>query len=150
MSNEPRTTVLFRSTAFNTTERRPYFINDSCFGDDVARWLSARLRANGIETDPEPGQEDFGWYFRYRTEQGNYCFVLGYRPDEPEGDWIGTIERDCGLIASLFGGRSRGIAQRGLDVIHQALHAAPELTSISWHRRSDFDRGNEENGAPSP
>jgi hypothetical protein len=150
MSDELRTTVLFKSTAFNTTERRPYFINDCCFGDDVARWLIARLRANGVETDPEPGQEDFGWYFGYRTQEGKYCFVLGYRPDDPAGDWIGTIERDCGLIASLLGGRSRGISQRSLDVIHEALHGATELTAVSWHRRSDFERGDETKGAPNP
>ena len=150
MSDDLRTTVLFRSEAFNTSERKPYFINDGCFGDDVARWLIARLRANGVETDSEPGQEDFGWYFRYRVEQASYCFVLGYRPDEPIGDWIGTIERDCGLLASMFGGRTRHIAPQSLSVIHEALQGAPELTTVAWHRRSDFERGHEGNGAAHP
>ena len=140
----------FRSSTFNTSEVRDYFINDCCFGDDLAQWMIARLRLAGVETDDKPGQEDFGWYFRYRTPESRYCFVIGFRPEEPVGDWIGIVERDCGLLGSLFGGRSRGISQDALDVIHAALQGATELTAISWHRRADFDRIDETKGTPTP
>jgi hypothetical protein len=39
MGRRVRSLVTFKSTAFNVMERRPYFINDCCFGDDVAKWL---------------------------------------------------------------------------------------------------------------
>src|SRR5437764_5341273 len=52
------TEVRFRSTAFNCTEPRDYFINPCCFGDDVCRWLIRELRARGHRTADEPGQED--------------------------------------------------------------------------------------------
>src|SRR5436309_11843745 len=64
-----RTVVTFQSGVFNTTERRPYFINDACYGDDVARWIISELHLRGIPSDPEPGQEDFGWYVTYRPGQ---------------------------------------------------------------------------------
>ena len=86
MAHSLRTLVMFRSSAFNTSERKPYFINDDCFGDDVARWMISRLRSLAIETDDEPAQEDFGWYFGFCTPDGSYSFVLGYRPDDPVGD----------------------------------------------------------------
>src|SRR5437016_2303767 len=54
------TEAAFRSSAFNTSVVKPYFINECCFGDDLAEWMIARLRANGIQTDDKPGQEDFG------------------------------------------------------------------------------------------
>src|SRR5262245_10551085 len=55
-----RTVVTFESGAFNTTHPRAYFINQCCYGDDVARWLISELDARGCEVDHEPEQEDFG------------------------------------------------------------------------------------------
>jgi hypothetical protein len=60
-----RTLVTFKSSAFNTSEPKPYFINPGCYGDDVAKWLTRELRGRGFKTDEEPGQEDFGWYFNF-------------------------------------------------------------------------------------
>jgi len=37
-----RRNVIFQSTAFNTSQPKDYFINDCCYGDDVARWLMER------------------------------------------------------------------------------------------------------------
>ena len=149
MSAGVRTLVIFRSASFNTTERKPYFINDCCFGDDVARWIAARLRSLGFETYNEPGQEDFGWCIGFRTSDGPHMLVLGYRPEEPVGDWIGKVERDCGFFAAIFGGRDRKISVSAVQAVHCALSGRAEITAITWHDRADFDKGNE-NGAASP
>lgn len=61
---DKKTEVYFLSSAFNCTQPKDYFINDCCFGDDVARWLIQQLRTQGVQT-AEPGQEDFGWYFTF-------------------------------------------------------------------------------------
>ena len=45
MAEPVRTVVTFRSSAFNTTESKDYFINECCFGDDAARWIIERLTA---------------------------------------------------------------------------------------------------------
>jgi hypothetical protein len=145
-----RAVVTFKSSAFNTTERKPYFLNDCCFGDDVARWLIARLRGAGVETDREPNQEDFGWYFGFRTVDGSFTVVLSFRPDGDTGDWIATIERDCGLVASVFGGRSRGIALSAVTSMDVVMQKAPELERVRWHKLTDFRRGNESDGTPDP
>src|SRR6266481_2083725 len=60
-----KTEVYFHSTIFNCTEPKDYFINECCFGDDVARWLIKQLKAQGLQTADEPCQEDFGWYFTF-------------------------------------------------------------------------------------
>jgi hypothetical protein len=80
METLDRTVATFQSTSFNTAEQREYFINPCCFGDDLARWLIDRLRSTGIDTDAEPGQEDFGWYFNFKLGENVYCVVLGFRP----------------------------------------------------------------------
>ena len=148
-----RTLVTFQSKSFNTTDEKEYFINPCCFGDDVCKWLIERLRANGIKTDDEPGQEDFGWYFNFTVPEGEHCCVVGYRPgdtDDEAGDWIAWIEKSQGFLGSIFGGRNRGIAPSAPNAIHGVLTSAPEISSVKWHERKEFDKGQEEFGTSNP
>lgn len=146
-----RTIVTFRSAAFNTSERRTYFINDGCYGDDLARWLMAELAARGTATDAEPGQEDFGWYFTYQAGTAAHQFIVGYRPEpDPHGLWIGWIERGAGLVGSILGARRRAIAADALATIHVALSESDRVSDVRWHRRAEFERGNENNGTIHP
>jgi hypothetical protein len=147
-----RTLVTFKSAAFNTTEPREYFINPGCFGDDLARWLIRELRARGAQAEEEPGQEDFGWYLNFTVNGRPYCLVLAYRPGDgaDEGDWVGWLERDCGLIAAMFGGRRRGILPEAAEVIHAVLSSSPEIREIRWHTQEDSNIGHEERGSSDP
>ncbi|HTV42909.1 MAG TPA: hypothetical protein VMF08_20255 [Candidatus Sulfotelmatobacter sp.] len=152
MNSEMRTTVTFENPVFNTTERRDYFINEGCFGDDVARALMEQLRSRGYQTDTEPGQEDFGWYFGFRAGDADYQFVIGHRPADGNDPavWIGWLERKAGLLGTIFGARNRGIQPAALNAIHFAISALPQVSNIRWHRKEDFDAGKEELGQPSP
>jgi hypothetical protein len=147
-----RTLVTFFSSAFNTTESKPYFINPECFGDDVARWMIARLRAAGVSTDDEPGQEDFGWYFNFAVDEEPHTCVIGLREveGETERDWIVWVERGRGFLGSIFGGRKRGIAPAALTAVHSVLSAAPEIRGIRWHEPSDFEAGREDAASSEP
>lgn len=146
-----RTVATFESDRFNTSEPRDYFINPGCYGDDTCRWLMSRLRAQGLSTDPEPGQEDFGWYCNFGVPEGEHCCVLGYRAGDSAmpGTWVIWVERSRGLLASLFGARKRAIAASALAQLHRAL-SAPEVSSLRWHERAKFDRGNENEGTAEP
>jgi hypothetical protein len=147
-----RTLVTFESAAFNTTQARDYFINPGCFGDDTCRWLMERLRQAGVTTDAEPGQEDFGWYFGFAVPEGEHCCVVGFRPGDSEsapGTWIAWIERERSFLGSLVGGRNRGIASAAVSAIHKAL-SAPDVGNVRWHKRSEFDRGQEQHGSKDP
>jgi hypothetical protein len=133
-----KTEVHFRSSVFNTTERKEYFINDGCFGDDVCRWLIHKLKAQRVAVDDEPGQEDFGWYFNFEVDGVKHCFVVGFRPDDPpgSGEWVGWVERDAGFLASLVGGRRRGISDAAVHAVEQVLKSAPEIADVTWHQVS--------------
>ena len=151
MESKIRTVVTFASAAFNTTEPKNYFINDCCFGDDVAVWLIQELRKDGMETDEKPGQEDFGWYLNFEAGGIGHTFVIGRRPDdEREGAWIGWLERRRGFIGSILGGRKRGIQASAAEAIHQVLSRSPVIREVRWHFQRDFDAGREERGASSP
>jgi len=136
-----RTVATFRNPAFNTTDERPYFIGPGCFGDDLARWLITRLRANGTTTADHPGQEDFGWYFDFDVAEGPHTRLIALRPGM---NWVIWAERRRGPFALLFGGRHRGISRAAVTAIHEALVAAPGVTDLRWHDRRDFDAGRED------
>ena len=145
-----RRNVIFQSTAFNTSEPKDYFINDCCYGDDLARWIMERLRAGCIHTEQEPGQEDFGWFFTFRVGETDYDLVIGYRPGEENkpGDWMCSIERRAGLIGSIFGKRNRGIQPDAPETIHAVLSSSPQITGVRWFTDEDYRK--EENGQPTP
>src|ERR1017187_1982926 len=141
--------VIFQSTAFNTTESKAYFIKEGCFGDDLARWLIEQLQARGIQTESEPGQKGFGWYFTFRVGETDYNFVLGCRPGENDKpDWMGTIERSAGLVGSWFGARKRGIKPNALKIIHDILSKSPQISNVRWFTDEDYRK--EENGQRTP
>jgi len=129
------TEATFKSSAFNTAETRPYFINPECYGDDLAKWMMARLRAAGYQTADEPGQEDFGWYFDFVVPAGTHCVVLGYQHDDPEGQWILTLERSRGLIGSVLGRRNKGIDEEAVQAITGVLAGASEIRDLQWQER---------------
>jgi hypothetical protein len=152
METLTRTVVTFQSTSFNTTEPRDYFINDCCFGDDLAGWLIGRLRSTGVQTDLEPGQEDFGWYFNFKLGENVYCVVLGFRPGEEsaEGEWIAWLERTRGLVGSIFGFRKRDIERSAGEALHAALLDTATVRNIRWHTKANFDRGIEDQFSDKP
>src|SRR5262245_14622567 len=111
----------FRSSVFNTSEVRNYFINDCCFGDDLAKWILGRLRRAGLQTDDEPGQEDFGWYFYFTVPAGKHCCLVAYQEDESEGHWNLWLERGLGFLGSMLGIRKHGIDEGAVRAISDAL-----------------------------
>jgi hypothetical protein len=147
-----RTLVTFRSTAFNTTEEQDHFINPGCFGDDVGKWLIQELRTRGLQTDDEPDSEDFGWFFTFEVGDLEYDFVIAYRPGdgEPEGDWIGWLERRKGFLASVLGLRKKGIQPEAVGAIHEVLSGSPQIHEVRWHFPGDFHAGREELGSETP
>jgi hypothetical protein len=150
MDTTVKTVVTFRSSLFNMSEPKEYFINPCCFGDDLARWLAGELRGKGYQADEEPGQEDFGWYFDFSVSGVKHCFVIGYRPgdDTEEGVWIGFLERRRGMIAFLLGTHKRGIQPAAVRAVHEILAGSPHIQNVRWYLRRDFDRGHEEMGTP--
>jgi hypothetical protein len=147
-----RTVVTFRSIAFNTTERKPYFINDGCFGDDLASWLIGELQRRGVTTDERPGQEDFGWHVDFQSSAAGSTLVLGFRPenDQSGGTWVGWVERSRGFLASVFGGRNRNVDPRAAELVHSILSSSSQISDIRWHDRRDFDKGLLDRGTGAP
>jgi hypothetical protein len=147
-----RPLVTFKSTAFNITEPRSYFINECCFGDDTAKWLLSELQRIGLRAGDKPGQKDFGWYLNFEVAGVSHCFVLLYRSDDVrEGaTWIGVLERNRGFFGSIFGRRKHGIQASAAQAIHSILATSTLIQDVRWHFQEDFDKGYEEKGTSTP
>jgi hypothetical protein len=143
-----KTEVQFHTTSFNCSDPKDYFINACCFGDDAARWLIQQLRAQGLRTDDEPGQEDFGWFFNFQIGEVKHCFVIGFQPnDRATGDrWLGSVEHHAGFWKSLFGGRKRGVLPEAIQAIDKALQSNQEIRRIVWNE-TGHDPGEAESKA---
>jgi hypothetical protein len=145
-----RTVITFDSDAFHTEAPKPDVVDPAGFGDDLARWLAARLQIIGHRVDPDVEQDDYGWYLMFEVADGKHCVVVGFRPDDDtSGDWIAWVERDRGLLRSMLGGRRSGIAASAVRAVHDAMQA-PEIRNLRWHDHDDFDAGREELGSPIP
>jgi hypothetical protein len=145
-----RTLVTFESDVFNTREPRDYFVNDACYGDDLAQALIAELESQGTACEPQPGQEDFGWYLTFEAA-GRHQFVLSYRPEtDDSGIWIGWVERDAGIVGTILGRRRKSVRSEATKNIHEALSALSSVRNIRWHTTEGFDSGRENEGARSP
>ena len=142
-----RTLVTFRSDKFNTYDNKPYFINPGCFGDDVARWMIEELNNCGVKADPKPGQEDFGWYLTFWHGLYSYDIVFSHNPD---GYWMGWIERQRGILGSLMGLRKKGIEGEAATLVHTILLSSSDISDVRWHFEKDFDALRENLGSASP
>jgi hypothetical protein len=131
--------VTFNSTAFNHTERKSYFINDCCFGDDLARWMIAELTKQGVRTIGDADQEDFGWYLTFEIGHSKYFFLTSYRADDISvgATWIGFIERVCSPLGRMFGRQNHNISPEAPQAIHRILSSSPKIRGIQWHRTED-------------
>src|SRR5262249_50500858 len=97
MGKDGRYDLLFVSDRFNLSQPKDYFINDCCYGDDLARWLVERLLRRGVLAS-QPGQEDWGWYFEAPYQGANYFVGVGGNADDEHapsnrGEWRLIVEK---------------------------------------------------------
>jgi hypothetical protein len=145
-----RSVVSFESSAFNCTEPKQYFINEGCFGDDVAAWFRDELRSRGYAAS-EPGQEDFGWYLLVEIDGLDYFLLIGYREgtSSERGAWFVVLERHR-KWPPLGIASNRGIKLPAAQAVHGALSTSPAISNVRWHARADFEKGRENRGTPAP
>ena len=116
-----RNAVRFKTQKFNTTEAKDYFINDICFGDDLAGWLYEELKRQGLNA-VEPWQEDWGWQFEAES-----CLIsVGFDGDE----WQIYIEPIQVFFEKLFG---KNVDISNLTkILHETLKNESQISEIKW------------------
>ena len=135
-----RTHVTFRTSRFNQTEVRPYFINPNCFGDDCAAWLVGGLQGRGWTEVSEPWQEDWGWQTSTAREGRKYLISIG-STEEDQPEWLVHVQEDSSFLARLRGKAGPGALRELLIAIHEMVMAGPDIEHIRWHFEDVFMSG---------
>lgn len=147
-----RSIFTFYAKEFNTEQTRKHYINPENFGDDVAVWIAQEIEKHGaiIQKEKEfPGQEDFGWYFRFSYDNTPYRLIIGARPDENGSrEWVGWLEKDRGLMGEILGARNK-VGNEVYELLYKTLSKSDKINNLRWHIREDFDRGIEETASSS-
>jgi len=125
--------AVFKTSAFNTSVQKIYFLKPSCFGDDAARWIMVELGLRGFRAEAEPKQRDFGWHFVFVAGGGKHSAVVGYRPGAygDQGEWICWIERKVGRIGAMLG-KQKGIKPEAAKAIQDVLSSSPAVKVVKF------------------
>ena len=124
--------ISFTTDLFETREVKPHFINDRCFGEDLARWF-VEAASGGEFRFGEPFQEDWGW--AVFAEANGEKFVVGFGiMDESIGDeqadWLITIEKLRRW--KVFGSKDSPMRAELCDLIQNVLRDKPHIREIRW------------------
>jgi hypothetical protein len=84
---------------------------------------------------------------RFGHGQDSSDFVLSYNPD---GYWMGWLERQRGILGSLMGVRKKGIEGDAAILVHTILGSSTDISDVRWHFEKEFDALKENPGSTGP
>lgn len=90
-------TFLIRSSAFESRRPKPDYINERCFGDDLAAWLRGELIGRAA-TVADPIQEDWGWALPVSDDDHVFLISIGVLDTSigaSPADWRLDVTYDC-------------------------------------------------------
>lgn len=124
--------ITFITDIFESKEVKPHFINDRCFGEDLAGWLVDKAKG-GEFAFGEPFQEDWGW--AVPVEAGGEKFVVRFEITdesigEDQADWLITVEKVRRW--KMFGSKDSPLRGELCDLIHNVLRDAAHIREIRW------------------
>jgi len=129
-----RTDILFETARFNLSEVKEHFINDCCFGEDLAAWLQGRLNSKGMQA-LKPYQEDWGWEFSVKDSVGSYYVGVGGNAAEGaanknQGEWRVMISKRRSLWDMLAGKNKLSASEPVISSIRTLLEAETDFANF--------------------
>jgi hypothetical protein len=124
--------VAFWTNLFESKMVQPHFINDRCFGEDLAEWLIDKLRAGEFSLG-ESSQEDWGWEIEAEKDGEVFLVQLGIMDEsigEENAEWLISIEKPKSWFS--FKKPDSSNFERLCRKIEEVLRAEPAITEISW------------------
>jgi len=124
-----------RTDLFEATTRKPNFVNDRCFGEDFATWLSERFRRHDI-TSPEPIQEDFGWVLLIPFKGHTFTLTIGIMDDsigQVPSEWrVGVAyEKPLNGVRSWFRSTHRPELEQLAGLLAGILQNEPRILQVA-------------------
>ena len=116
---------------FNSTEPKPHFINDRCFGEDFVGRILEGFRTSTFRLD-EPFQEDWGWATLARKDGETFLIGVGIM-DESIGEtparWLIMIDKFRRFI--IFGSKRSQNLDLLTNEVEQLIRKELKITEIN-------------------
>jgi len=128
MNNE----VAFRTNLFESKEIKPHFINDQCFGEDLANWLIGILKESEF-TFSKPYQEDWGWEIEAKKNNERFFIQIGIMDEsigEENAEWLIAIEKPKSWFQ--FGKQNSSNFEQLCRKIDKILKNESRISEITW------------------
>lgn len=124
--------VSFRTNLFSSKEVKPHFINERCFGEDLADWIIDKLRESEFSFS-EPYQEDWGWEIEAKKDEEIFFVQIGIMDEsigEENAEWLISVEKPKSWFS--FGKQNPFNFEKLCREIAEILTREPRITEISW------------------
>jgi len=125
--------ILFTTDRFNLSQPKEHFINECCYGDDMAAWLRGKLSGLGIHAT-EPRQEDWGWYMEVGHGQYTYFVGIGGNAENESsgnlGEWRLMVEKHRSLKEKLTGKNQLAENEEIISILKRLVEDAPDMKFI--------------------
>jgi len=124
--------VAFWTNLFESKIVQPHFINDRCFGEDLAKWLIDKLRTDEFSLG-ESSQEDWGWEIEAEKDGEVFFVQLGIMDEsigEENAEWLISIEKPKSWFS--FRKQDSSNFEQLCRKIEEVLRAEPAINEISW------------------
>jgi hypothetical protein len=113
----------------------PHFINERCFGEDFAIWLSERLQILGLRPS-EPIQEDFGWVLLIPFQGRTFTLSIGIMDDSigrVPSEWRVDVafEKPLNGVRSWFRGAPSAELAQLAGILENSLQNEPRIQQVA-------------------
>lgn len=124
--------VSFCTDLFESREVQPHFINERCFGEDLAKWLIGKLKGSGFSFG-EPYQEDWGWEIEAKVEGSRLYIQIGIMDESigaDEAEWLISVEMPRRWFS--FGKEDSKSLSELCGAIDKVLRNEKAITQVQW------------------
>lgn len=121
----------FQSNLFENKKAQPHFINDRCFGEDLANWLVNKLNESQFSFS-KPYQEDWGWEIECKKGFEKFFIQIGIMDEsigEDDAEWLISIEKTKSWFS--FGKQDKLDFENLYRKIEEVLSSEPQIFKIS-------------------
>ena len=128
--------IEFTTEMFNSTETKPHFINDRCFGEDLIEWLIKHFDDPSFTLE-KPFQEDWGWGTLARIQSETFSIGVGIMDDsigEVHARWLLTVEKMRRFI--IFGSKRSAQLDRLADEMEKIIINTEKITDVERYKES--------------
>jgi len=126
--------IEFTTDMFSSSEVKPHFINDRCFGEDMIGWLIKQFDDPSFALE-EPFQEDWGWATLARKGSETFTIGVGIMDESivnVPARWLLMVDKMRRFI--VFGSTQSPELDRLADRIEEILIHSDRITDIQRYK----------------